>query len=67
MPLYHGTGGITSCWGVVSGIGIAPAPRFSTLGFWPDINASESTVFVHIGEVTRYLFNAPPRPPDRSL
>lgn len=65
MPLYHGTGAISSTLALVGGVAVAIAPRFSTSGFWPDIHDSQSTVFIYVGETARYLLNAPPHPLER--
>lgn len=66
MPLYHGTGGITCFGTLLSGVGIALAPKFSVSQFWPDIHDSEATHFVYVGETARYLLNAPPHPLERA-
>jgi acyl-CoA synthetase (AMP-forming)/AMP-acid ligase II len=66
MPLYHGTGLITSSVALISGIGVAVAPRFSVSGFWPDIHDSGATWFIYVGETARYLLNAPPHPLERA-
>ena len=65
MPLYHGTGIITSSTALLGGIGIAIAPRFSVSNFWPDIHDSGATMFIYVGETARYLLNAPHHPLER--
>lgn len=65
MPLYHGTGIITSSTALLGGVGIAIAPRFSVKNFWPDIHDSEATMFIYVGETARYLLAAPPHPLER--
>jgi len=65
MPLYHGTGSMSSVVQLLSGIGIAIGTRFSVSRFWDDIYDSESTFFVYVGETARYLLNAPPHPHER--
>lgn len=65
MPLYHGTGIITSSTALLGGVGIAIAPRFSIRNFWPDVHDSESTMFIYVGETARYLLAAPPHPLER--
>jgi acyl-CoA synthetase (AMP-forming)/AMP-acid ligase II len=40
--------------------------RFSVTKFWDDVRASESTLFVYVGEICRYLLAAPPSPSDRN-
>ena len=65
MPLYHGTGIITTSTSLMSGIGCAIAPRFSVSNFWPDIHDSGSTLVIYVGETARYLLAAPPHPLER--
>jgi acyl-CoA synthetase (AMP-forming)/AMP-acid ligase II len=65
MPLYHGTGGITSATCLLQGVSIAIAPKFSVSKFWHDIHDSQSTGFVYVGETARYLVNAPTHPLER--
>lgn len=65
MPLYHGTGGITTLGVILSGTSIAVPPRFSVSNFWKDIHDSNSSVAIYVGETVRYLLNAPPGPYDR--
>lgn len=66
MPLYHGTGLITTTSALLTGIGVAIAPRFSVKNFWPDIHDSEATMFIYVGETARYLLAAPTHPLERS-
>lgn len=65
MPLYHGTGVITTSVALLGGIGIAIGRKFSVSQFWPDVHDSGSTFFVYVGETARYLLNAPPHPLER--
>lgn len=65
MPLYHGTGLITTSCALLGGIGVAIAPRFSVKNFWDDIYHSQSTMFIYVGETARYLLAAPPHPLER--
>lgn len=65
MPLYHGTGIITSSTALLGGVGIAVTPRFSVSNFWPDIHDSGATMFIYVGETARYLLNAPKHPLER--
>jgi acyl-CoA synthetase (AMP-forming)/AMP-acid ligase II len=66
MPLYHGTGAISSGVSLLAGVGIAIAPRFSVSRFWNDIHDSGATFFIYVGETARYLLNAPPHPLERN-
>jgi fatty-acyl-CoA synthase len=66
LPLYHSTGGL---------VGIGPAflnggrlilrRKFSASSFWRDVNATQATLFVYIGELCRYLVNCPPQEGER--
>lgn len=65
MPLYHGTGIITTTSMLYTGVGVAITPRFSVSNFWPDVHDSGSTLFIYVGETARYLLNAPYHPLER--
>ncbi|CAG7919602.1 unnamed protein product [Penicillium olsonii] len=65
MPLYHGTAAISMMSCLALGVSIAIAPKFSVSKFWEDIRASESTLFVYVGETARYLLAPPSSPKDR--
>jgi acyl-CoA synthetase (AMP-forming)/AMP-acid ligase II len=65
MPLYHGTGSVTSTFALLGGISVAIAPRFSVKNFWPDVHDSNATMFVYVGETARYLLAAPSHPLER--
>ncbi|EXJ62976.1 hypothetical protein A1O7_03420 [Cladophialophora yegresii CBS 114405] len=65
MPLYHGTGAISSSTSLLQGLSIAIAPKFSVSRFWNDVHDSGSTFFIYVGETARYLLNAPPHPLER--
>ena len=65
MPLYHGTGAISSMGAIMAGLSLALAKRFSVSNFWKDIHDSEATFFIYVGETARYLLNAPPSPYER--
>lgn len=60
LPLYHATGAIAS-WGSVLATGgaIALRRRFSASAFWDDCVKYGVTAFPYIGEVCRYLLQAP--------
>ncbi|EPE26716.1 Acetyl-CoA synthetase-like protein [Glarea lozoyensis ATCC 20868] len=64
MPLYHGTGGITSISMVINGVTTCIGKKFSTSQFWRDIHDSKATYFIYVGETARYLLAAPPSPLD---
>ena len=67
LPLYHSNGLLLAFGSALSNGGtIALARRFSVRRFWEDCHKFEATAFVYIGEVLRYLVNAPPAPTDRT-
>ncbi|KAF1938241.1 acetyl-CoA synthetase-like protein [Clathrospora elynae] len=65
MPLFHGTGGISTITAITGGISVAIGRKFSVSTFWDDIHDSQSTIFVYVGEAARYLLMAPPHPRER--
>ncbi|KAK5115950.1 hypothetical protein LTR62_000406 [Meristemomyces frigidus] len=65
MPLYHGTGVITTSTMLLTGVSVAIVPRFSVSNFWPDIHNSGATAFIYVGETARYLLAAPNHPLER--
>ena len=66
LPLYHATG-LLVCWigGVLSSGGaLVTRKKFSTSRFWEDIHHYQCTAFGYVGELCRYLLNAPEHPDD---
>ena len=66
LPLYHSTGGVCAV-GIAffSGAALILKRKFSVHEFWSDIHKYGATMFEYIGELARYLLNAPPSPLDR--
>lgn len=66
LPLYHTVGGLCAP-GIVltTGGAIALRRRFSASGFWPDCHRYGATMVQYIGELCRYLVNAPHHPDER--
>jgi fatty-acyl-CoA synthase len=63
LPLYHATGGLCGVGSaLLNGGTIVLRRRFSVSHFWDDIADHGCTMFVYIGELCRYLINAPPHP-----
>lgn len=58
--MYHGTGAISAIYLMLGGVSLAIGPRFSTSNFWKEVCDSQSTYFIYVGEIIRYLLNAPP-------
>lgn len=67
LPLYHSTGGLVGVGSaLLNGARLIIRKRFSVSNFWPDVKTSGATVFVYIGELCRYLVNAPPNEDERA-
>jgi len=66
LPLFHSNALLIALSSVLShGSTLALGRRFSAGGFWRDIHRFEATGFNYIGEMCRYLVNAPPGELDR--
>jgi acyl-CoA synthetase (AMP-forming)/AMP-acid ligase II len=66
LPLYHTSGGNLAVGMMLfSGATLCLSRRFSTSKFWDEVRAFDCTVVQYIGEMCRYLLNAPPRSNDR--
>ena len=67
LPMYHSTGGVLAVGAVLTvGGSCFIRERFSATDFWTDIIRHQCTMFVYVGELCRYLLNAPPSPNDRA-
>lgn len=66
LPLYHNQA-LTVAWAsaAANGAAIASRRRFSTSQFFEDCRKHHAKAIVYIGEVPRYLLNAPPSDRDR--
>ena len=66
LPLYHATG-LVVCWcGVIAGQStIAIRRKFSKSEFWKDVEKFNVSAFGYVGELCRYLMDAPPSAQDR--
>lgn len=63
LPLYHSVGGVVAIGALlVSGGSVVIRPRFSASDFWRDVRDERCTLFQYIGELCRYLVNAPTQP-----
>jgi fatty-acyl-CoA synthase len=66
LPMYHSVGGIAAIGSVLAAGGsVFIAEKFSASRFWSDVVRSECTLFEYIGELCRYLVNAPFSPEER--
>ncbi|MBK7977769.1 MAG: long-chain-acyl-CoA synthetase, partial [Deltaproteobacteria bacterium] len=63
LPLFH-SNALFLGWGsaLATGAAIALKRKFSVSSFWSDILEYRATSFVYIGELCRYLLQAPVRP-----
>ena len=60
LPLYHSVGGVVATGAMLVGGGaVVIRPRFSASDFWRDVRDERCTLFQYIGELCRYLVNAP--------
>jgi fatty-acyl-CoA synthase len=63
LPMYHSVGGVLATGAVlVAGGSVAVRERFSARHFWDDVARWDCTLFQYIGELCRYLLNAPASP-----
>jgi fatty-acyl-CoA synthase len=60
LPLYHSVGGVVASGATLVGGGaVVIRSRFSASDFWRDVRQERCTLFQYIGELCRYLLNAP--------
>ncbi len=60
LPLYHSVGGVVATGAIlVAGGAVVIRARFSASDFWRDVREERCTLFQYIGELCRYLSNAP--------
>ena len=63
LPLYHTSGGVIAiCACLREGASVFIREKFSVRQFWDDVVEHECTLFQYIGELCRYLVNAPAHP-----
>ncbi|MBU6471230.1 MAG: long-chain-acyl-CoA synthetase [Alphaproteobacteria bacterium] len=63
LPLYHSAGGICALGpAFTTGGSLVIKRKFSAHDFWDDCHRYRPTFFQYIGELCRYLLNAPPGP-----
>jgi len=67
LPMYHSNGGVIAL-GLALAVGGSGfiRERFSASAFWTDCVRENCTLFVYIGELCRYLMNAPERPEEKT-
>ena len=60
LPMYHSIGGVVAVGSLlVRGGSVFIRDKFSASEFWSDIHDWDCTLFQYIGELCRYLLNAP--------
>lgn len=66
LPLYHATGMVV-CWcGVIAGSAtFALRRKYSTSAFWSDVEKYNASAIGYVGELCRYLMDAPPSSNDQ--
>ncbi len=66
LPMYHSIGGVVAVGALLArGGSVLVRPGFSASRFWDEVADGGCTVFQYIGELCRYLVNAPPHPRER--
>ncbi len=66
LPMYHSIGGVAATGALlVRGGSVVIREKFSASTFWDDIVDWDCTLFQYIGELCRYLVNAPHHPRER--
>jgi fatty-acyl-CoA synthase len=67
LPLYHSVGGVVATGALLArGGAVVIRDRFSARHFWDDVCTNDCTVFQYIGELCRYLVNAPEQANERT-
>lgn len=67
LPLYHSTGGVCAVGvALTTGGSLVIRRKFSASEFWADCTRHQATYFQYIGELCRYLLNAPPAAAERT-
>jgi len=67
LPMYHSIGGVVAIGALlVRGGSVVIREKFSAGEFWDDIANWDCTLFQYIGELCRYLVNAPHHPRERA-
>lgn len=67
LPFYHATAMVV-CWTsvVAGGAAIVIKNKFSVSEFWQDIAKYKATAFGYVGELCKYLLNAPEHPLEKN-
>ena len=66
LPLYHVSGhSLCTIPCLYSGATVVLGRKFSHKTFWPDVRESKAQIIQYVGELARYLLNAPPSTLDK--
>ncbi|KAI1427197.1 fatty acid transporter [Xylaria sp. FL1777] len=66
LPLYHASGlALCTIPCISAGATVVLGRKFSHSKFWSEVHESKATHIQYVGELCRYLVNAPPSPLDR--
>jgi acyl-CoA synthetase (AMP-forming)/AMP-acid ligase II len=66
MPLYHAAAhSLCVIASINSGCTVVLGRKFSHQRFWPEVRESEASIIQYVGELCRYLLNAPASPLDK--
>jgi len=66
LPMHHSVGGVVATGATLVGGGsVVIREKFSASEFWNDITDWDCTLFQYVGELCRYLVNAPEHPRER--
>ena len=66
LPMYHTVGGVIAVGApLMAGGSVFIRERFSARQFWDDVVDNQCTLFQYVGELCRYLLNAPVHPKER--
>ena len=66
LPLYHGAAhGLCITPIIHAGAAVTLSRKFSHKTFWPEVSASGANILQYVGELCRYLTNAPQHPMER--
>lgn len=67
LPLYHATGGLCGVgMMLIKGGAVIVSAKFSVSSFWDEAIAGGATMFMYVGELCRFLLNAPTHPNERA-
>ncbi len=67
LPMYHSIGGVVATGALLTcGGSVLIRDKFSATKFWDDVVEGDCTLFQYIGELCRYLVNAPRHPRERA-